>query len=57
MDTMINDRFRGSMYVKDDNQLIAFQTAALTTGCSLSITPLGDGEYRLEFFIDDEISR
>lgn len=47
---MDNNLFRGTIYVRNDNELHAFQTAALICGYSISIFPRDNGEYRIEIF-------
>lgn len=51
---MEKDLFRGTIYVRNDNELHAFQTAALICGYCVSIFPIENGEYRIEVFIAPE---
>lgn len=48
---MEKDLFRGTIYVRNDNELHAFQTAALISGYCVSIFPIENGEYRIELFL------
>jgi len=47
---MDRDKFKGHIFVKGENELCAFQTAALLCGYCISIFPLGNDEYRIEIF-------
>ena len=51
---MDNSLFRGTIYVRNDNELHAFQTAALICGYSISIFPRDNGEYRIEIFVSKD---
>lgn len=48
---MIRDKFKGTIFVKGENELYAFQTAALMCKYCISIFPLGNDEYRIEIFV------
>ena len=45
----MSDRFRGHIYVEGENQLQAFQTAALISGYAITIFPKGNDCYKIEF--------
>ena len=47
---MVNNIFKGTIYVSGEKELQAFQTAALLCGYCISIFPLGKEEYRMEIF-------
>lgn len=51
-----NNIFKGTIYVKGENELHAFQTAALVCGYCVSIFPLGGDEYRLEIFTPESVN-
>lgn len=51
-----NSPFKGTLFVKGENELHAFQTAALVCGYCISIFPLGNDEYRLEIFTPESVN-
>lgn len=51
---MDNSLFRWTIYVRNDNELHAFQTAALICGYSISIFPVDNGGYRIEIFVSKD---
>ena len=51
---MDNNLFRGTIYVRNNNELHAFQTAALICGYSISIFPIDNGGYRIEIFVSKD---
>ena len=50
-----NNIFKGTIYVKGENELHAFQTAALVCGYCVSIFPLGRDGYRMEIFTPESV--
>lgn len=50
----MNDKFKGHIYVDSESQLLAFQVAALNTGLAITISPMEDGKYKIEFLKYDK---
>lgn len=51
---MSNEKFKGDFESIDAKAVRAFSDAALSVGWSVAITPLGDDEYNIVFFVNDE---
>ena len=51
---MDNDRFKGEMKVSSYEEKLRFERAALESGYSVAITPLGKEQYHLTFYKSKE---
>ncbi len=51
---MMNDRFRGEVYVNSDMDKSRFEDVALRCGWCVAIQPLGESIYKLTFYVPAE---